>query len=220
MANSGRHNISTPCPSADAIRLSICWILKEQSATFTEGMAAATLIKPFCIINIWCKKTPHFALSSRTYETTGHKKRLYQWCDETPSEIRFELQPISVIRPYDKRISARHWITGWLGFQVIIDEYPNLTGTAVYFSARGWFPAFIQRAAWWALCFYVLLNLMQIYNHLILLPNVCTHFFACPSNLHVLQQKVGVCHFFLLSLPPNAAQAKRPFSTTWVIGIF
>ena len=29
-----------------------------------------------------------------------------------------------------KRISARHWRTGWLGFQLIIDEYPNLAGTA------------------------------------------------------------------------------------------
>ncbi len=47
------------------------------------------------------------------------------------AKIRFERPLIFVIRP---RQTYRHAIekSGILGFQLIIDEYPNLTGTAFY----------------------------------------------------------------------------------------
>ena len=48
--SSGKMIICTPFPSAMAIWVSICCALNLQSATFTIGMAAATLTKPYFIL--------------------------------------------------------------------------------------------------------------------------------------------------------------------------
>ena len=50
MESSGNTMTSTPCPSACAIRDSIWRRLYWQSATWTVGTAAATFMKPYCIV--------------------------------------------------------------------------------------------------------------------------------------------------------------------------
>ena len=57
-----------------------------------------------------------------TYVSTplSIEKRLHRWCDETPSEIRFERFPVFVIRPYTVQCAYRHAIEQFCfpGFRV------------------------------------------------------------------------------------------------------
>ena len=63
--SSGKQMISTPLPSACAIRLSIWFAFHWQSPTFTWGTAAATLINPYFIsFSFWFYDSFLFLLSS------------------------------------------------------------------------------------------------------------------------------------------------------------